>query len=63
MSIQEYGYIDDPDAECHVCRGTEDLVYDEDGDVICTDCLFEEKTEEILKDTIWDPNSDDEEEE
>jgi hypothetical protein len=55
MSIEEYSIINDPEAECHVCGDNENLVYDEDGDVICTDCLFKQKTEETLKGTIWDP--------
>lgn len=38
------------DAECSKCRTHEDVVMDEDGDLICTDCLFERSCEEMFSD-------------
>jgi len=51
MGVERYDIIDDPEAECSECGAKEDLVNDDDK-VICTDCLFEKKTEEIMKDYL-----------
>ena len=29
---------------CRVCDGEHDLVFDDDGETVCCDCLFEEET-------------------
>ena len=41
MAIKEYDYVNDPNAKCSQCGTHEDIVIDENGDFICTDCLFE----------------------
>lgn len=42
------GSSDGPDAACcRECGCTMDLVHDDDGDIICCDCLFEEETNDI----------------
>lgn len=42
------GSSDSPeDCGCRECGCTMDLVHDDDGDLICCDCLFEEETNEI----------------
>lgn len=46
--INEYLILND--AECSKCRTHEDVVMDEDGDLICTDCLFERSCEEMFSD-------------
>jgi hypothetical protein len=43
--IEEYSILDI--GECHICHTHEDITVDEDGDEICTDCLFEKKCEEL----------------
>ena len=43
MSIREYEIIRDSGGECCECGAKEYLVIDEDGDLVCTDCLFEKK--------------------
>lgn len=45
--IEEY---DITNGECYLCRTVEDVVMDEDGDFICTDCLFEKTCEEMFGD-------------
>lgn len=44
---QDYFILND--AVCSTCRTDEDVVMDEDGDTICTDCLFEKSCEEMFK--------------
>lgn len=44
--ISEYLILDD--AECGKCRTRDDVVMNEDGDLICTDCLFEQSCEEMF---------------
>jgi len=44
--ISEYLILDD--AECGKCQTHDDVVMDEDGDLICTDCLFERSCEEMF---------------
>lgn len=46
--------VDEPNAirndeasTCRVCGCTMDLVHDDDGDLICCDCMFEEETHDI----------------
>ena len=34
--------------KCCICRDEEDLVFDDDGELICCDCLFERETESSL---------------
>jgi hypothetical protein len=46
MGIKEYAILKNLDAECSQCEATEYLVIDKDGDIICTDCLFERQCEE-----------------
>lgn len=36
------------DGQCYKCRTDEDVVMDEDGDLICTDCLFEKTCEDMF---------------
>ena len=48
MAIKEYYYEKNSELKCHVCGDTENVVYDEDGNEICTDCLFEKECEEIF---------------
>lgn len=36
------------DGQCYKCRTDEDVVMDEDGDFICTDCLFEKTCDEMF---------------
>jgi hypothetical protein len=36
----------DNEPTCRECGCSEDLVYDDDGDTICCDCLFEHESEE-----------------
>lgn len=43
-----YEYDIEHDATCSVCRTEEDVVMDEDGDMICTDCLFERTCEQMF---------------
>lgn len=43
--IKEYGLIDN--GKCYKCGSTEDVTVNEDGDEICTDCLFEEESEKL----------------
>lgn len=43
MAIKEYTVDNSGENECVECGSTEDIVYDEDGDPICTDCLFEKE--------------------
>ena len=45
MGIEEYTVFSGRDdyEKCRSCGTQEDLTMDEDGDYICTDCLFEEK--------------------
>ena len=38
------------DGQCHICRTHDDVTMDEDGDFICTDCLFEKTCEDMFKD-------------
>lgn len=42
---KEYAYVEGED--CYMCGADEDIVLDEDGDTICTDCLFEKECESI----------------
>ena len=42
---QEYSILDI--GECHKCHTHEDVTVNEDGDEICTDCLFEEVSEKL----------------
>ena len=37
----------DDDACCRSCGCTQDLVHDDDGELVCCDCLFEEETYDI----------------
>lgn len=37
------------DGQCYKCRTDEDVVMDEDGDLICSDCLFEKTCEDMFK--------------
>ena len=46
MPTHDYDVIP---GQCHVCRTEEDVVMDEDGDMICTDCLFEKTCEDMFK--------------
>ena len=39
--IKEYTIDNSGEFECIECKTKEDIVMDEDGDYICTDCLFE----------------------
>ena len=49
--IKEYQVQPNDLHTCFVCKGTEDIVLDDDGDTICTDCLFERESErEYLND-------------
>ncbi len=43
MSIKEYTVDNSGEFECQECHTTEDIVFDEDGEPICTDCLFEKE--------------------
>lgn len=45
-----YDYDIEHGATCTVCRTEDDVVMDEDGDMICTDCLFERTCEEMFGD-------------
>ena len=38
--------FDDEKPECSECGCNADLVYDDDGYVVCCDCLFERESEE-----------------
>lgn len=46
MIEEYYSILNDPNLECIDCKTNEDLIIDEDGDTICTDCLFERRCEE-----------------
>lgn len=46
--VEDYYFVEN--VECSSCGTNEDVVFDEDGDLICTDCLFEKTTEEMFKD-------------
>lgn len=43
--IKEYPYVEGED--CYMCGVSEDIVLDEDGDTICTDCLFQKECEKL----------------
>jgi hypothetical protein len=45
MTIKEYTIDNSGEFECMECKTTEDIVFDEDGDPICIDCLFEKECE------------------
>lgn len=52
MGIKEYDILPENDVfenglECYVCGTQEDIVLDE-GDPICTDCLFERDCEKHM---------------
>ncbi len=49
MSIEEYTVFsgEHTDDRCCECGTQEDLTFDMDGNCICTDCLFEKRTEEL----------------
>jgi hypothetical protein len=49
MTIKEYTIDNSGEFECVVCGTIEDIVYDEDGDPICTDCLFERECDTLLQ--------------
>lgn len=51
MSIKEYTII--TNGKCHICGDTEDVVIDEEGDEICTTCLFERDCEEQWNDDMY----------
>ena len=38
---------DDDDPTCRSCGCNSDLVHDDDGELVCCDCMFEEETYEI----------------
>lgn len=47
MAIKEYGVFQgNKNFKCQDCGTHEDLVFDEDGDCFCTDCLFERESME-----------------
>ena len=46
MTIEYYEIIKDPDAVCSQCGTHEDIVMDGEGDLVCTDCLFEQRCQE-----------------
>ena len=48
MAIKEYDVINDGETRCSLCGCCEDIVFDEDGEAICTECLFERETEEMF---------------
>lgn len=51
MGIKEYTVFEG--LTCEECGTTEDVIFDEDGNEICTDCLFErESMEEFLIPTL-----------
>jgi hypothetical protein len=50
--IKEYPII--KGLRCSVCGTKDDTTYDEDGNEICTDCLFERETEVEL--VSWGSN-------
>lgn len=54
--IQEYDIF--LGATCESCKSDEDVVMSEDGEMICTDCLFEKTCEEMFKDTLDDEDED-----
>ena len=48
MGIKEYTVDKSGQFECQECGTNEDIVFDEDGEPICTDCLFEKETLSML---------------
>lgn len=38
----------DEEVTCYKCHTEEDLIMNENGDIICTDCLFEQTCEEMF---------------
>jgi hypothetical protein len=45
VGIETYDIL--PEGVCSVCGCTEDIVIDEDGEMICIDCLFERRCAEM----------------
>lgn len=46
MPKYEYDIVDDE--KCSECGCIDDIVMNDDGDYVCTDCLFESTTNDIL---------------
>lgn len=51
MTIKEYDILANLDEfyRCSKCGTTENVALDDDGDEICTDCLFERECERELE--------------
>ena len=47
MTIKEYTVDDSGNFKCVECGTDEDIVFEEDGNPICTDCLFEKQCDEM----------------
>lgn len=47
MPIKEYDIIEDERNQCPVCGEKANIVIDEEGEYICTDCLFERECEDL----------------
>lgn len=52
MTIKEYTII--PNGKCCFCGDTESVVIDEEGDEVCTDCIFERECDTMYNDSEID---------